>query len=72
LDVLVFLEEELPLEIEMGRRVSFQLGNQLLHLHSIVNKLVLVPDFDMFEHPDMAEVTVPDVPDGGDYFIASE
>ncbi|KAK7444750.1 hypothetical protein VKT23_015067 [Stygiomarasmius scandens] len=34
------------------------------------NKLVLVPDFDMFEHPDMAEVTVPDVPDGGDYFIA--
>ncbi|KAF5362934.1 hypothetical protein D9758_007124 [Tetrapyrgos nigripes] len=30
---------------------------------------VLVPDFDFFTHPDFAEVTVPDVPDG-EYFIA--
>ncbi|KAF5362954.1 hypothetical protein D9758_007147 [Tetrapyrgos nigripes] len=34
------------------------------------DKNVLVPDFDFFTHPDFALVTVPDVPDGGDYFIA--
>ncbi|KAF5362947.1 hypothetical protein D9758_007148 [Tetrapyrgos nigripes] len=34
------------------------------------DKNVLVPDFDLFTHPDFALVTVPDVPDGGDYFIA--
>jgi hypothetical protein len=47
-------------------------NHQEIHVLYPVNKLVLVPDFDMFEHPEWAEVTVPDVPDGGDYFIASE